>query len=733
MNTIKQIATAALLASAAAPALAQFATCDPTDPPLLAEGPISAVTADGFAGTVTSMGILITVPPSAPVHTPTADLDMPRFADPTPFPGRFDDPPANTQPTPGFVGATVTATGCVKRDPQGGTNHVYLADDVSSDVNENVLLGVVTEVPTVDAQTGAVTFGVLGTPISMLQDPRMPADPLANAFGLEVVPQTVPVGATAAVEGYYGEDGVLHVWTAEVGAGDLADPVNPQISIQRYRCAGDLRLQGGLYLGEAGGASCNFTRPEYSMRLYNVEAGQEINFAADELDVLQAAAPDQQFCTYALRTEPPVCPANVRIDMLRNGVVIATATTAPEPAAPNTPPVAADDGYATPADGLLVVAAPGVLANDSDADGDPLTAALVADAANGELVFGPDGGPGDGSFTYTPEAGFRGTDTFTYVAVDSRGAISNVATVTITVGNAAPVAANDSATLPYRSAAVNSQVTIDVLGNDTDANGDALVINGVTQPANGSVAIVGNQVVFTPDVGFLGITSFTYTARDSLGAVSNAATVTVTTTNAAPTAADDTGSAGAGTTVTINVLANDSDPEGDTLTVANLTQPAAGTGSVVSNGNGTAVVYTAPAGFSGTATFTYQARDPFGALSNVATVTVTVTAPAQIVDLDIQQFRVTANVRVNQPIAVSLAVRNNGTVNAPRLATIVGQQGGVEVYRETMMVNDPVGGGATTFNFQNFVPRLAVPVNWTATIDDDDPDIDVATATTNVR
>src|SRR5690606_41230992 len=74
------------------------------------------------------------------------------------------------------------------------------------------------------------------------------------------------------------------------------------------------------------------------------------------------------------------------------------------------------------------VPAPGVLANDTDPNGDPLTAQLVDGPANGTLVLNP-----DGSFTYTPDTGFSGTDSFTYQASDG-SALSNVATVTIDVG-----------------------------------------------------------------------------------------------------------------------------------------------------------------------------------------------------------------------------------------------------------------------------------------------------------
>ncbi len=100
---------------------------------------------------------------------------------------------------------------------------------------------------------------------------------------------------------------------------------------------------------------------------------------------------------------------------------------APAPPPPNQAPDAGDDSYATALDVPLTVAGPGVLANDSDPDGDNVTAAIVNPTTNGTLSLAS-----DGSFNYTPNAGFSGSDTFTYAASD--GSLSNPATVTITVG-----------------------------------------------------------------------------------------------------------------------------------------------------------------------------------------------------------------------------------------------------------------------------------------------------------
>lgn len=182
--------------------------------------------------------------------------------------------------------------------------------------------------------------------------------------------------------------------------------------------------------------------------------------------------------------------------------------------------------------------------------------------------------------------------------------------------NSPPVASDDNA-----STKVDNAVSIKVLANDSDANGDPLTVTNLTVPTSGTVVLnADNSVTYTPNTGFAGTDAFTYTANDGK-ANSNVATVTVTVSpNQAPVAGNDSASANKNTAVTIKVLANDSDPNGDLLSVTNLTAPANGT--VVLNTDQT-VTYTPATGFTGTDSFTYTASD--GSLtSNIATVTVTV-------------------------------------------------------------------------------------------------------------
>ena len=164
-----------------------------------------------------------------------------------------------------------------------------------------------------------------------------------------------------------------------------------------------------------------------------------------------------------------------------------------------------------------------------------------------------------------------------------------------------------------------------MLANDTDADSDTLTVSAFTQPAHGAVVNNGNGTfTYTPaDNNFFGQDTFTYTINDGFGGTATATvTVTVTPVNDPPVAGDDAATTQEDTPVTTdNVLANDTDVDGDTLTVSAFTQPSHG--SVVDNGDGT-FAYTPAAGFYGQDTFTYTVSDGHGGTA-VATVTITVT------------------------------------------------------------------------------------------------------------
>lgn len=181
----------------------------------------------------------------------------------------------------------------------------------------------------------------------------------------------------------------------------------------------------------------------------------------------------------------------------------------------NAPPVAAADNVSLAEDGSVLL---DLLANDSDPDGDPLRIAALGTPAHGSAAL-----QSDGRVRYTPAADFNGADSFTYRVEDGRGGAAT-ATVSVSVTPVAdtPVAANDSA-----STTEGQAVRIAVLANDTDADGDALVVSALGEAANGSVALnADGSLTYTPNTGFSGSDSFTYTAADPSGRT-DTASVTV--------------------------------------------------------------------------------------------------------------------------------------------------------------------------------------------------------------
>ena len=393
----------------------------------------------------------------------------------------------------------------------------------------------------------------------------------------------------------------------------------------------------------------------------------------------------------------------------------------------NQAPVAADDVYATQQDQPLFVDAPGVLANDSDADGDALTAVQSTGPSNGTLTLNA-----DGSLSYTPIDGFIGQDSFSYVAND--GIVnSNEATVTINVAevNLPPTVDNPGPQTNDEGAAVSLQIVA------SDPNGDTLGYSATGLPPG--LSIGAGSGLISGSVSFDAVThpdpSAVYAVTVSVSDGANPAQTvnfdwTVFDINRAPVAADDAVTTQVDTPVTVDVLANDSDADGDALTVVSTTVPPNGAAAI--NADGT-VTYTPATGFTGTDAFDYTIEDGFGG-SATATVTITVVAGPPV-DLDIAQFKVTKRVRLARvkPVGIQLTVKNSGVVEGDAPATITGVQNGVEVYNETLTVSDAVGNGRTKFDFPDYIPTDAGDIVWTATIADGDPDDDAATATTVVQ
>ncbi|MDA0301798.1 MAG: cadherin-like domain-containing protein [Chloroflexi bacterium] len=193
--------------------------------------------------------------------------------------------------------------------------------------------------------------------------------------------------------------------------------------------------------------------------------------------------------------------------------------------------------------------------------------------------------------------------------------------------NEPPVAEDDA-----YSVDAGTTTELDVLANDSDPDGDTLTITSVTGPTNGATVLAGGVLSYTPNGGFTGDDSFTYTVSDG-NDHSDTATVTVTVSEppigAVPQAEDDAVTIDQDTSTVIDVLANDTDADADALTVTSVTTPTNGTATIT--GAGTTVTYAPNAGYTGADTFDYTVDDGNG---NEATATVSITVQADVTPAD---------------------------------------------------------------------------------------------------
>jgi len=268
-----------------------------------------------------------------------------------------------------------------------------------------------------------------------------------------------------------------------------------------------------------------------------------------------------------------------------------------------------------------------LLANDSDPEGNTITinTTPVSNVSNGSLTINT-----NGTFTYSPNANFNGTDNFTYQICDN-GSPSLCATGSVTI-TVTPI--NDNPTIVGESITINEDATIsafNLLANDSDLDGDNIIINttAVSGVSNGSLTILANGTFnYTPTANYNGSDSFTYeVCDDGSPSLCNSATVNITITpvNDAPNIAADAVSLDEDAFITAyNLLANDSDTDGDNLTINTVSSTGVTNGTLVINANGT-FNYTPDANFNGSDLFDYEVCDDgLPSLCNTATVTITV-------------------------------------------------------------------------------------------------------------
>ena len=275
-----------------------------------------------------------------------------------------------------------------------------------------------------------------------------------------------------------------------------------------------------------------------------------------------------------------------------------------------------------------------------------------------------------------------------------------------------PLANDDTA-----NTTVNTPVTINVVANDTDPEGGPLTVTNVSDPPHGSVVNnIDGTVTYTPDPAFIGTDSFQYTIQDNQS-LTDTAMVTVSVTqapNKCPTAVNDSATTEKNEPVQISVLANDTDPDGDTLTVTGTSDPP--NGNAVVNPNST-VTYTPDANFTGNDSFTYTITDGRGC-SRTATVTVSVTAPVNHPPDAVDDMATT-----QENTAVTINVVANDTDSDSDSLTVTN-------------VTDPPNGTATNNNGTvTYTPNAGFvgTDNFAYTISDGNGGSDTATVTVTVN
>ena len=257
----------------------------------------------------------------------------------------------------------------------------------------------------------------------------------------------------------------------------------------------------------------------------------------------------------------------------------------------------------------------GLIASDAEDNSASLTYALSTTPSNGTVVVN------GATATYTPNADYNGTDSFSFQVTDSDGLTSTAAVVTITI-----TAVNDVPVATAASVTTIEDIAVDIglIASDVEDVSGSLTYTVTSEPSNGTVVVNGTTATYTPNSDYNGVDSFSFEATDSEGATSTVAVVTITITavNDAPVANAVSVTTSEDTALAIALTASDAEDNSASLTYALSTTPSNGTVVV----NGATATYTPNADYNGTDSFSFQVTDSDGLTSTVAVVTITITA-----------------------------------------------------------------------------------------------------------
>ncbi|WP_152992905.1 tandem-95 repeat protein [Pseudomonas citronellolis] len=327
----------------------------------------------------------------------------------------------------------------------------------------------------------------------------------------------------------------------------------------------------------------------------------------------------------------------------------------------------------------------------SDVDGDALTYTLKPGSGpvNGTLVLDSS----NGKYTYTPDHDYNGNDSFTVVVGDGQGGtVESVVSITVTTVNDEPVTADNSNTT-----AEDTAVSGQVVASDVDKDTLTYTLKPGSEPQHGTLVLDSSngKYTYTPDHDYNGNDSFTVVVSDGQGGtVESVVSITVTAVNDAPIAHDDSATIDEDHSVTIDVLANDTDIDSSSLSV---TGASASHGSVTINQDGT-LTYTPDANYGGSDTIVYTISDGDGGTSSASvTVGITPVADAPLLSLDASSGH-PASTGLTVQTWTGLALGSNGNgVNPDTLQSVIDAAGAPASTSSTNSVsNGSVSAGTAT-------------------------------------